>query len=213
MISICWFSLTVGCSYAISLVLTAWFPSFVMPEVPLNLLTAPFYILLAITPNLLFGIIEFLYVRLAFMSYRQGVIISLNWFTGIKFALIQVLRNIAIFIGMLAFIFPGIYIAIRYYFPGYTLVDETTATMKDDVKRNFTLTDNVEQDLFNIAASFNFVLFVPYFLFTMSILQLSFKEARLYQPILTALTLPLLCFFYVHIYEQLKEQTPLIPNS
>lgn len=207
LISIGWFLFATGCSYTISLVFPGGSSLFGVPQVPVNLSTASHHALYTLITLILFGILEFLYVRLAFMSYHHDRVAPYNLFTGIQFVLIQILRRIAVIIGTLMFILPGIYLSIRYYFPGYTLIDQTTNTMTADVRRNFHITNNIEPDLLNLAMSFNFVLLVPYYLFSMGILRIPFIEVRLNAPLFTALTLPLASFFYVHAYEQLKEQT------
>ncbi len=211
-ITLCWFGLVAICQFILLSTTSLEFSLFRLPVLKLNTLSTGYVILHFIIPTLLFGILEYLFTRLAFMSYRKDVVLPLSLTVGIKFALIQLLRRIAAIIGMLMFLFPGIYLSIRYFFPGYTIIDKTTLNMKDDLKYNFQLTSNREPELLNISATTYFILDLPFFLFTLLFLHTSYSGSWIH-----ALALPFLCFLYVHIYEQLKaaeaNKETVIPSS
>ncbi len=215
-ISFGWLILVAVTHYTISLTFPAEFSAFPAEfslgnQLPgaFNTSILSYYILYFIITTLLFGMPEYLYTRLAFMSYHKGaLLIPLQLSTGAKFILIQFLRRIAISLGSLLFIIPGIYLSIMYYFPGYSLIDETKVSMIDDLKYNNKLTNNVESNLLNLSVMIFFTLGIPLIIFNAFFLHLPFMEIRLYLSFLHALALPFLCFIYVHIYEQLKEQLP-----
>ncbi len=160
--------------------------------------------------TLIIGLFEGILVHKAFTTYHTSwPLAPLRYGLIIQFAILQVLRRIAIALGTLALIFPGIYIAIRYFFPGYTLFDTSGDSLSADIKNNLALTDNAEQALLTAALLILSITLVPFYLLLTYFLKVSSAQAQEYIPLIQVVFMPLTTFFYVHLYEQLQEQTSI----
>lgn len=156
------------------------------------------------------------YIRLGMAAYYKeslsiSSLFSINPARVLQFTTIQYLRGIAIFLGLLLFIFPGIYIMVMYAFPGFTLIDGTADSITGDYRTITSLTKHVRGRLFlaNLVYYLFFIPFVPLAFIALLPLML------LVIPILLFFILiaPLSTLFSVHLYEQLKMQKGLLSNE
>ncbi len=152
-------------------------------------------------------------IGLSIATHRQKKIAFKDLFTfklgeAVRFAVLQWLRSFIIGLGILFFIIPGLYFMVVYAFPGFTLVDGTTNSIEDDFNTNTRLTKGARLGIF-------FAFLVPYLFmaFSAGTLFVMLKVTHLHSlygyviAIISWLSLPLTTFFYVSLYEQLKEQT------
>ncbi len=149
-------------------------------------------------------------IRIAMVAHHKQTIEVKDLFnvravSVLQFAFLRFLRNIIIGIGTIFFIIPGIYFAVVYAFPGYTLIDGTTDSMEEDFNTISTLTRGARLSLFFaflVTSLFSACAIVYLFLPFCWIPPLAWTVIA----ITNWLLLPLVTLFYVSIYEQLKEQ-------
>lgn len=89
-----------------------------------------------------------------------GNIRFLDAFSGIdyrnllRFVLVSFLFGLIVSIGLIVFILPGIYLAYKYYFVPYIVIDKPEISIRDAFKRSGELTSGIKIDLFVLELSF-----------------------------------------------------------
>jgi hypothetical protein len=149
------------------------------------------------------------YIRISMAAYHKeslslGSFFSMNPVRVVQFTIIHYLRWIAICLGLLIFIFPGIYVSVMYAFPGYALIDGSANSITGDYQAITTLTKHVRSRLFlaNIVYYLFFIAFIPLaFIAFLPLIILIIPAVLLYM-----LIAPMATLFSVHLYEQLKLQ-------
>lgn len=158
---------------------------------------------------LCFSFYEMQNIRLAMAAYREesiswGSLFEVDLSQIVKFTMATMLRGIAVFFGIVAFIIPGIYIAMMYAFPGYTLIDGITDSLHDDFAEISLFTTGVRGRLFVAMITF-WLFFAPFVVLSFILLSPSFIFIV---PLVVFILLvdPMVMLFNVHLYEQLKMQ-------
>lgn len=109
---------------------------------------------------------------------------SLSFDTFIRFFAARIWYYLKTIIGLILLIIPGIYIALKYYFTGFFII-EREATISQDILMNRELTQNIKWSL----------LLLYILLYTLTTV--------LVLGVITLIVYPLIPLIQVHIYNQL----------
>ncbi len=163
-------------------------PTFSMFINPLGFLCSSAVLSFAVL--LFYGFYHYQLVRFSLAIYEGNPLPWREFFVFPKsffsFCIARLIRWLLICIGCILLFFPALYWACKYYFAGYSLVDETSSTIADDRASIRNLTKGVRWQLLGL-------LIIIYLLSMLISLTLMFA-------------MPIVYLASTHAYKQLKEQ-------
>jgi len=128
-------------------------------------------------------------------AYRKGA--SLFW----SFLLVQIITGLIVGLGFIALVIPGIYLAVRYSFSAFVLVDEGKKGMEALSRSR----DLVKGRWFEVFIRFVFVIvlsLIPFAIFF--VIDSSSTFGQILQNLLSLILAPLWILYVYNVYKALK---------
>ncbi len=109
----------------------------------------------------------------------------------LKFIVLTVLYGIAVILGTILFIIPGLYVAVRFKFLPFVVIEHENASLKDLIKMSYKLTEGHFWPVFGLLI----------LLAILNVVGFLFLVVGLF------VTIPVSVFATAHVYNKLKEHS------